>query len=643
MSINAVGSPWTETGTNSIAVAPSAVGDILVLFLADLGVLQSVSGGGVTSWTVGGNSNTGGGVAWGVVTATGNATLTWTSSNPSTENYSNAQVVQFHSTNPSAQWAMNPNSAYLSGTSTASTGTFFTPTAPVGGGLLLLSAATANTSLSGTGAGFTFLTAPGAYPPTSLLGAYQTNVAGGTTPTPGWSMSGANAISAAAIMLTDYSSASSSVVASFSGSIVETETAPTSVALSAAFSGSISTSGGFAPTNEVPWMLPVAINDHAYVMDFLKSRITTMQIRRQASDASVEPGEQTLSAAGVWPRAQDNYFLGAGQEFLDNRFAFESVYVHSGEYPSVRTRFWKSQGVNPWHEGKMSLLNEYASIATSTVNLLIIACGSYLYRTDGANLYFTNNPVGVVNPTWTKVTTSNTNTVVSLATDGSRVWFACGSQGVYVTVAGTTTVASAATPATLPNIGGLLLYSAGAGTLGSYLAAGSVTYYVTKVDAFGNETTATSATITVGTTPVNINWQPDTNASKYNVYRGSTTLVYSGTDPSFVDDGTVQGSTRTAPVSNGTGSTAYQRRSSSTRKGTYLAQLVVTSWRYWRAEMSRLSTSMRTPPSYGRAQRNVLPRYLLAVTQAGRHSSARYNLTLQPTERHLARQRGRQR
>jgi hypothetical protein len=259
----------------------------------------------------------------------------------------------------------------------------------------------------------------------------------------------------------------------------------------------------------------------------------------------------------VWPRAQDNYFLGAGQEFMDNRFAFESVYVHSGEYPSVRTRFWKSQGVNPWSEGKMSLLNEYASIASSTTNLLIVACGSYLYRTDGASLYWTLSPVGVTSPTWTKVTTTNTNTIVSLATDGSRVWFACGSQGVYVTVAGTTTAAPAATPAALPNVGGLLIYAAGAGTLGAYLSAGSVTYYVTKVDSFGNETAATSATVTVGSTPVNINWQPDTNASKYNVYRGSTTLVYSGSDPSFVDDGTVQGSTRTAPSVNGTGSTAY--------------------------------------------------------------------------------------
>ncbi|MDE1816822.1 MAG: hypothetical protein KGI11_09740, partial [Thaumarchaeota archaeon] len=323
----------------------------------------------------------------------------------------------------------------------------------------------------------------------------------------------------------------------------------------------VATSSGFAPVNVVPFNLPVAINDHAYMMDFAKSRITTMQVRRQASDNSVEPGEQTLSIAGVWPRAQDNYFLGAGQEFLDNRFAFESVYVHSGEYPSVRTRFWKSQGVNPWSEGKMSLHNEYASIATSTANLLIIACGTYLYKTDGNKIYWTNNPVGVPSPTWTQVTTTNTNNIVSLATDGSRVWFACGSQGVYVTVAGTTTSAAAATPAALNGIGGASVSLASVGTTNTTnLPNAATTWYVSEVDAFGNETAAVALTATVAGHPANLTWNPDPNASNFKVRRnigGSDLLIYTGTTPSFTDDGTVAGTVSAHPTTNGTGSTAY--------------------------------------------------------------------------------------
>ena len=383
----------------------------------------------------------------------------------------------------------------------------------------------------------------------------------------------ANNIAFAPILL-----ASGAVLGNFSTTLTETETAPDSGTVAASFSAvypaepievlpsgnisatftaAIDTNAGFAPTNMVPWMLPVAINDHPYVMDFTKSRITTMQVRRQASDNSVEPGEQTLSVAGVWPRAQDNYFLGAGQEFLDNRFAFESVYVHSGEYPSVRTRFWKSQGVNPWVEGKMSLLPEYAGIATSSVNLLIVACGNYLYKTDGATLAWTLNPTLNLTPTWTTVTSANTHNIVSLTTDGSRVWFACGVDGVFVTAAGSTTSVAAATPAALPNIGGLLVYAAGAGTVNATnLPNSATTWSVTKVDAFGNQTAASTATATPASTPMNLNWQPDTNASSYNVYRGSN-LVYQGTDPSFVDDGSIAGTPSTVPSTNGTGATAY--------------------------------------------------------------------------------------
>lgn len=486
------------------------------------------------------------------------------------------------------------------------------------------------------------------------------------------------------------------------------------------FTAAIATNSGFAPANLVPWQLPVAINDHAYMMDFTKSRITTMQIRRQSADDSVEPGEQTLSAQGVWPRAQDNYFLGAGQKFLDNRFAFESVYVHSGEYPSVRTRFWKSQGVNPWAEGQMTLHNEYASIASSTANLLIVACGNYLYKTDGAAVAFTDpaasdetwtlggavggneltanqsslesnvttgwtggtnttiaassvwaqdgsyslamtataagtvaaetiigtggvpcTPGEVVralasfhspttaractvqvqfftsagalltSPTstsvnstlsgnggeasmtytapagaafmslivvgaglsaseilyadcmllgtiWSPVASANTHNIVSITSDGSRVWFACGVDGVFVTVAGTTTSAAAATPAALRNPAGIIATSAGAGTVGASMPSGSTTYYVSKLDAFGNETIAEPVVITVGTTPVNLTWNPDTTASNFNVYRGTNTLIYTGDVPSFVDDGTVVGTSRAYPAANGTGSTPYK-------------------------------------------------------------------------------------
>ena len=275
-------------------------------------------------------------------------------------------------------------------------------------------------------------------------------------------------------------------------------------------------------------------------------------------DGAVYFTGNTLSASGVWPRAQDNYFLGAGQKFLDNRFAFESVYVHSGEYPSVRTRFWKSQGVNPWAEGELTLQPEYESIATSTANLVIVVCGNYLYRSDGIHLWWTLSPVGVASPTWTEVTSANTHNIVSITSDGSRVWFACGADGVYVTVAGTTTSATAATPVGLNGVGGLSVYAAGAGTTNTTNMPNSSTiWHVSEVDAFGNETAAVSVTAMPASTPMNLTWNPDTNATNFNVYRGAN-LVYTGDTPSFVDDGTVAGTAQAYPTSNGTGVTPYK-------------------------------------------------------------------------------------
>lgn len=324
-----------------------------------------------------------------------------------------------------------------------------------------------------------------------------------------------------------------------------------------------------ATDDRVPWVYPVSIAGHPFIMDFKKSQILTMQVRRQSSDESVEPGEQTLSAAGVWPRAQDNWFLGAGQYFLDNRFAFESVYVHSGEYPSVRTRYWRSLGVNPWTEGSLTLHNEYvqgyqdayAGTSGPTGPMRAIVCGAFFYITDGKTLKFTTS-APTASTTWTTVTSANVYSITSLTTDGTRVWFTTSHEGVYVTTGGSTTSSAASTPPALNGIGGALAYDAGAGTVNATnLPNGAMTYYISEVDAFGNETAAVSVAHTVASLPVNLNWNPDTNATTFKVRRnigGSDLLIYNGTDPSFVDDGTVAGTVSAHPTANGTGSTAYK-------------------------------------------------------------------------------------
>jgi hypothetical protein len=309
----------------------------------------------------------------------------------------------------------------------------------------------------------------------------------------------------------------------------------------------------------VPFKFPASIAGHPYIVDLAKYRRTTLQIRRLGTDDSVEPGESTLNASGVWPRGQDNWFLGTGQEYLDNRFAFESVYVHSGEYPSVRTRYWKSFGINPWNEGHLTLQPAYSSYATGGgAPMQIVTCGTYLYWSEGASLYFVGAPTpGHFGTPMLAATLSNT--IVSLTSDGSRVWAACGAGGVYVTNEGTQIATAAATPAALSSPQGLT-DTQGVGTVNATnLPNGETTWYITAVDAFGNETANTNVTDTVAGVPIELTWNANTNASSFNVYRGnpSPVLVTNVDSPTYTDDGSIAGTAANVPESNGTGSTPY--------------------------------------------------------------------------------------
>lgn len=89
MAITAVGSLAVSTGAYTLAVSPTAVGDILVLAVPALASSahnpSAVSGGGVTTWNhINGYASAAGiptaDLWWGVITATGPATITITDS-----------------------------------------------------------------------------------------------------------------------------------------------------------------------------------------------------------------------------------------------------------------------------------------------------------------------------------------------------------------------------------------------------------------------------------------------------------------------------------------------------------------------------------------------------------------------------------
>ena len=295
-----------------------------------------------------------------------------------------------------------------------------------------------------------------------------------------------------------------------------------------------------AASADVPGMYQVAINGHGYVIEPSAYSRVTVPLRRESTDESVEPGEQTLNTGGAWRRSQDNWFLGAGQEYLDNRFAFVSVYTHSGEDPSVRTRFWRSKGVDVWTEGALSLLPEYKHGIVSDATpgkVLVKTVGPYSYVSGqfGGNpgLYRVDNDLSIQQPitspwgTWPFIS--------SMTTDGDNLYVACGAYGVAVVTAGSSTATALRPTATAPTV-------VVTGTPGST----TYTYYVVAIDALGNKSLPSPATtVTTGNATLTgsnynaVSWAAVPGAAKYDLLRGDTAhSIGTGlTATSFTDDG----------------------------------------------------------------------------------------------------------
>ena len=298
---------------------------------------------------------------------------------------------------------------------------------------------------------------------------------------------------------------------------------------------------------DIPGLYQVAINGRGYVIDPAGYSRVTVPLRRESTDESVEPGEQTLNTGGAWRRSQDNWFLGAGQEFLDNRFAFVSVYTHSGEDPSVRTRFWRSKGVNPWAEGALSLLPEYHQDSTTlssnaTGKQCMKTVGSYTYWSfpSGGSWYVSQRDndlsinVSITAPTSWGMTGTQWPQPTSMTTDGDNLYIACGAYGVAVLASGTSTATALRPTATAPTV----TPTGGIGT--------TYNYYVVAIDANGYK----SLPSPVGTTAVGpaaldathfnlVTWAPVSGAVKYDLLVGTTgtSIGTNITGTSFTDDG----------------------------------------------------------------------------------------------------------
>jgi hypothetical protein len=178
---------------------------------------------------------------------------------------------------------------------------------------------------------------------------------------------------------------------------------------------------------------PVAIDDHPYLVDLSFSRGHPLGYRRESAgtvsdqqDKTDLVSEQTLARDDLWRRSQETWEAGAGQSVLDRK-------------ESDARRFRTSKGVNPWGRWELSLLPDTTSKrATANTNLQLLVVGTYLYLSDGNEVYWTQDLT-----TWTAANIRAGETaqaVLSMATDGKRVYAAlAGSNGIHVTNRGATT------------------------------------------------------------------------------------------------------------------------------------------------------------------------------------------------------------
>ena len=157
MSISAVGSIYVSNASANLSVSPTAIGDILVLVGGsnDGGVVSSVSGGGVTTWNqLVGEANTGVGsdMWWGVVTTTGTANISTTSSGST--GFQCLAALQFTG-GGTGTWSADGSPSGFFGNATS--GNYPSLTPGVAGELYIATmAAASTTTFGGSTAGFTY-------------------------------------------------------------------------------------------------------------------------------------------------------------------------------------------------------------------------------------------------------------------------------------------------------------------------------------------------------------------------------------------------------------------------------------------------------------------------------------------------------
>lgn len=187
------------------------------------------------------------------------------------------------------------------------------------------------------------------------------------------------------------------------------------------------------PSDITPATFPVAIAGHGYLIEPKLYRRDFIPVQRDTRDDNAEPGEATLSPAGLWRRSQSDWSLGAGQTWLD-------------EEESKRRRFRSSLGIDVFTEREVCLLPTTEEKRNSAnTNLKILRTAGRLYIVDGASVLFSNGSGSEQNATWVTGWTTATGlpggNVLDIAYSGTYVYVLGSDNSIYRATVGTTAFA----------------------------------------------------------------------------------------------------------------------------------------------------------------------------------------------------------
>jgi hypothetical protein len=304
----------------------------------------------------------------------------------------------------------------------------------------------------------------------------------------------------------------------------------------------------------------VSIGGHGYMLDLSFEpyrrdafRHRSIPSTRPASDINNIPGENSINVEGLWRRAVEDWSHGAGQLYADKR-------------TSDTSRFHQSKGINPWVPWQISLLNDTnRAYTTSNTNLYTVTVNGYLYLSDGNSVVRTAD-VTPGSPTWATLTGTPAVAVTAVTTDGTSIYSAHGSSGIYSALTSTTTAAlfNSLSCTVLAYVKGRLMAAAGnkvynivtvpltaptglalsTATTGGTLAAATYAYRVSATNAVGESVACTEVTqVTTGTTStVTLTWNAEVGATGYKVYgrtSGGELLIASTTSTTYTDTGSV--------------------------------------------------------------------------------------------------------